>query len=99
MPKSVQFVLTIAVTFALGALAQSLVPRANAGDGGWQCYVVDRFPDMKEAAAWKGAVNYTTALNQVAANAAAGTVLNANYPVSSMGGTQVGGAPVLCVKN
>ncbi len=89
-----------AALFALGALATSLMPTARAGDGGWQCYVVDRMPDMKAAAEWKGAVNYTTGLNQVAAGAPAGTVLNANYPTSGgMYGTSGSGAPILCVKN
>jgi hypothetical protein len=86
------------VMFGLGMFAQKLVPQAQAGAGLWQCYVVDRFPDMKAAAEWKGAVNYTTALNQVAPATTAGTVMMATYPVSAMGGSQVGGAPIVCVK-
>lgn len=97
--KNLKLPLILAATFALGLAARSILPAAHADAGGWQCYVVDRFPDMKAAAEWKGAVNYTTAMNQVAPNSPAGTVLMATYPVSSMGGTQVGGAPIVCSKN
>ena len=82
---------------ALGAtLAQHLVSEAHADPGAWQCYVVDRFPDMQAAAGWKGAVKYTEALNLVAAGAPTGTILTTEYPAS--GQTQTGNPPILCVK-
>ena len=71
-----------------------------AGAGGWQCYVVDRMPDMKAAAEWKGAVAYTTGLNEVASGSPVGTVINANYPTAGgMYGSGSSSAPILCVKN
>ncbi|MDP2309887.1 MAG: hypothetical protein Q8P18_27965 [Pseudomonadota bacterium] len=93
-------ILTGLVIFGLGMASTYVIPAARAGAGGWQCYVVDRMPDMKSAAEWKGAVNYTTGLNEVAANAPAGTILNGTYPTSGgMYGSGSSGAPILCVKN
>lgn len=87
--------------FGLGATASYVIPMAHAGSGGgWQCYVVDRMPDMKAAAEWKGAVNYATGLNEVAAGSPAGTILNGTYPTSGgLYGSGSSGAPILCVKN
>ena len=93
-------ILTGLVLFGLGMAATQVVPFARAGGGAWQCYVVDRMPDMKAASEWKGAVNYATGLNEVAGASPAGTILNGTYPTSGgMYGASGGGAPILCVKN
>ena len=93
-------IVTGVVLFGLGMAATTVIPIARAGSGSWQCYVVDRMPDMKAAAEWKGAVNYATGLNEVAGSAPAGTILNGTYPTSGgMYGTGSSGAPILCVKN
>jgi hypothetical protein len=93
-------IVTGILIFGLGMAATYIVPQARAGSGAWQCYVVDRMPDMKSAAEWKGAVNYATGLNEVASGAPAGTILNGTYPTSGgMYGSGSSGAPILCVKN
>ena len=99
---SLRSIATGLVLFGLGIAAASIIPTARAGAsaGAWQCYVVDRMPDMKAAAEWKGAVNYATGLNEVASSAPAGTILNGTYPTSGgMYGSGTSGAPILCVKN
>ncbi len=102
---NIRNILSAFAIFTLGVLAAkmipaALIPAAQAGAGGWQCYVVDRMPDMKAAAEWKGAVAYTTGLNEVASGSPVGTVINANYPTAGgMYGSGSSGAPILCVKN
>lgn len=46
--------------------------------GRWDCFVVDRFPDVDDARSWSGAANITAGLNQVATHVPAGTVLSVN---------------------
>ena len=79
-----------------------LVPESSAGDGGWTCYVVDRFPDMDDAANWKGSVKITDGLNKVASHVPSGEMLVLELPVTkgpTFGGSSSEGAPsVLCVK-
>lgn len=72
---------------------------AEAGDGGWGCYVVDRMPDMKEAGSWKGAAKVADGLNEVAAGASSGTVLSVNYPTASNFTTAQSDVGMICVKN
>lgn len=92
-----------ALLLVLGLLAGLTVadhlPRAHAGSGAWQCYVVDRLPDTKEAASWRGAKSTTEGLNAIAPGAAAGTVLSIQFPTAAAGfsGTQSDVA-LLCVK-
>ena len=86
-----------AVLGTLASISTSFIATAQADDSSWQCYVVDRFPDTQAAADWRGAKNYTTALNTIAPNAATGTILNGDYPASNWG-NQTGNAPILCVK-
>jgi hypothetical protein len=59
-------------------------------NGAWRCFVIDRFPDVQDAADWKGARNMTDGMNQVATNAAAGTVISAYW--------NSGTSSVVCVK-
>jgi len=92
----------VLLAVAFGALLARAIPSAKAG-GGWSCYVVDRFPDMKAAAEWKGAVQAAEGLNTIAAGTAAGTLLSLNYPTGSTAGAvlmnaQKGTVDVLCVK-
>ena len=92
-------VVTSAVgVFALGFLVATLISDASAQNAGeWQCLVVDRLPDTKDAAAWRGAVKYTEGLNAIASHAPAGTVITGDYPSGGgQGYRQV--APVVCVK-
>jgi uncharacterized membrane protein len=82
---------------ALGAtLAHHLVTEARADAGQWRCYVVDRFPNQADAAAWNGANKHTLALNAIAPSAPAGTIVTSSFPIP--GQMQTGNAPVLCVK-
>jgi len=60
-----------------GAAAVSPIARgwAQQPAGRWDCFVVDRFPDVDDARSWDGAANITAGLNKVAAHVTAGTVL------------------------
>lgn len=73
-------------------LAGGNVARAEAGS--WQCYVIDRLPDAKAAADWKGSKSLSDGLNAVAPGAASGTVMFMQYPV---GGGAV--SPMVCTKS
>ncbi len=92
------------ILMVLGGLAVGLglgvtIPAAQAGDGEWGCFVVDRLPDTSEAADWKGAKNTATGLNVIATNSPAGTVLTVNHPVSGGGwGTTQTSVGMICVK-
>lgn len=84
------------------ALALQLVPAGHADEGGWTCYVADRFPDMQDAAAWKGSMRVAEGLNQVAAHVPKGEILVLELPVTRgwgvIGGGGGQGAPsVVCV--
>jgi hypothetical protein len=66
------------VGIALGCTVSAVAPvRSTSAQtpGRWGCYVVDRFPDVADAAGWEGAANITAGLNRVAANVPAGTTL------------------------
>jgi hypothetical protein len=95
------FVLGLLVA-GLAFAGLQLVPESNAGDGGWTCYVTDRFPDMDDAASWKGSLKAAEGLNKVAGHAASGEMLVITLPVQTgpqWGGSNREGAPsVLCVK-
>ena len=72
-------------------------------DGGWSCYVTDRFPDMDDARSWKGSVKVAEGLNRVAGHVPAGEMLVVELPVvkggwGGYGGSQ-GSPSVLCVKD
>jgi hypothetical protein len=79
-----------------GAAAVSPIARsfAQAPAGHWDCFVVDRFPDVQEARSWEGAIDIRAGLNKVATHVPAGTVL-AVSPKSSNQGSY---ASVTCVK-
>jgi hypothetical protein len=87
------------------ALAFQTVPESRAEhQGGWTCYVADRFPDMEDAAKWKGSIKVAEGLNQVAAHVPSGQILVLELPVTKgwgmMGGGGGAGAPsVVCVKD
>ena len=78
-----------------------LVPESDAGEG-WTCYVTDRFPDMEDAATWKGSIKMAEGLNKVAGHVSSGEMLVLELPVTkgpTWGGSSSEGAPsVLCVK-
>ena len=76
----------------------SLISEAQAVDGAWACYVVDKFPNLEKAAEWRGAIDYADALSRLAPNAPEGKILVGTYPVGGLAAGQ-GGAPILCVKN
>jgi hypothetical protein len=85
------------VGIALGCGASAVAPVAKSWaqpQGHWSCYVVDRFPDVQEAADWDGAANITKGLNKVATQVAPGTIL-ALAPESSSQGSY---PSVACVK-
>ncbi|MCO4773493.1 MAG: hypothetical protein KDA24_25900 [Deltaproteobacteria bacterium] len=71
-------------------------------DGGWNCYVTDRFPDMDKAAEWKGSIKMAEGLDQVAAHVPSGTMMVLELPVvkgwGGYGGNSQGAPSVLCVK-
>lgn len=67
---------------------------AQQGAGRWECFVVDRFPDVEGARSWTPAANIALGLNQVAKHVAVGTVLAVN-PKSGTGTYP----SVACVKN
>ncbi|HET7541319.1 MAG TPA: hypothetical protein VFK05_15685 [Polyangiaceae bacterium] len=79
----------------LGCGAASVAPIARSWAqqpaGRWECFVVDRFPDVEDARSWSGAANITAGLNRVARQVASGTILNLT-PKSG------GAASVACVK-
>jgi hypothetical protein len=81
----------------LGCGATALSPIASSfaqqPAGRWDCFVVDRFPDVEEARSWSGAANIAAGLNTAAKHVAAGTVL-AVTPKSSSGSYP----SVACVK-
>lgn len=83
----------------VGVFAAQGISLARAADGGWQCYVVDRLENPKDAGEWKGAVEVAQGLNSVAASVAAGTLLSVQYPVTSgFGGGLQSDVGLICVK-
>ena len=82
----------IVIGCGASAVTPTAVSWAQPKPGAWGCYVVDRFPDVKAAAEWSGSVNVKQGLDQVAPNAAPGTILTIT--------PKPGGYPdVVCVKN
>ncbi len=93
------FTLGVVLAVPLGLLVAQSIPESRAGTGQWTCYVADRFPDMNEAAEWKGSKKITDGLNQVASDAPAGELLVLELSVSKAFASGSSGAPsVLCVK-
>jgi hypothetical protein len=77
--KSALLVLSgIFIGCGAAAVAPTGLSRAQNNAGAWGCYVADRFPDMKSAAEWGRSDKIREGLDQVAANAAAGTILAIN---------------------
>ncbi len=97
--KQLVFGGVVALAAGLGLGLGLGVPTAEAGDGGWGCYVVDRMPDMKEAGSWKGATKVADGLNEVASAAAPGTVLSVSYPTAANFTTAQSDVGMICVKN
>ncbi len=64
----------------------------------WQCYVVDRLDDPKEAAAWRGAEVTSAGLNVIAPNVATGTLLEVKYPTKASVMSNQGDVALICVK-
>jgi hypothetical protein len=94
------FVLVLAGLVGGYALS-SHFPKAEAGAGGWACYVVDRLPDPKAAADWKGAKAVTEGLNTLSSATPSGTVLSVQYPVSGaagFGGSVQSDVGLICIK-
>ncbi len=87
----------VLVGMILGCAATAVSPVgrswAQPAAGRWECFVVDRFPDVDDARSWDGARNITAGMNKVAAHVAAGTVL-AVTPKSGSGSYP----SVTCVK-
>ena len=84
----------------VGLFAAQGISMARAGTGGWQCYVVDRLKDPKDAAGWKGAAEVTAGLNNVAPTVTSGTILAVQYPVGGGGfAGQQSDVGLVCVKN
>jgi hypothetical protein len=67
------------------------VSRAQAPSGKWGCYVADRFPEVRAAADWGGAVKIKQGLDEAAASVPAGAILAINPG-------NVGYPDVICVK-
>lgn len=102
LPQSaVSFLMGVAIAGAAAVGYFAGTSPAEAG-GGWTCYVTDRFPDMDEAASWKGSVKMAEGLNQVAGHVAAGEILVTELPVikgwGGYGGNSQGAPSVVCVK-
>jgi hypothetical protein len=96
------FLLGLTIATLVG-VAIHFVPETRAEDSGWTCYVADRFPEMDDAATWKGSMKVADGLNQVASHVPAGEILVLELPVVKgwgvMGGGGGSGAPsVVCVK-
>jgi len=84
---------------ALGVALGAAIPSATAEEtGGWACYIGDKFPDVKAAGEWRGAVRVAEGLNQAASHVDRGTVITVPYPIKAGMGSQVS-APLVCVKN
>jgi hypothetical protein len=94
------------VGVALGCGASAVAPvvatshaqaqaQAPGRAGSWDCFVVDRLPDVTAARSWKPATDITEGLNQAAPEAATGTMI-AVTPKSSRDGSS---ASVTCVKH
>ena len=91
--KSVGFVLA-GMAIGCGAAAVAPMVRSHAETrSSWSCYVVDRFPDVRDAAEWSGAQDIRKGMDQVAPAVAAGTIVT--LPAKTGSGSN---AAVLCVK-
>jgi len=66
--------------------------QSNGSGGTWDCFVVDRLPDVQAARSWGPAADITNGLNRAAPDAAKGTMLAVNAKGS-------GAASVTCVKH
>ena len=99
MNRRLQTFLTLGIGLVLGGGLTVALSSANAqSESSWTCYVVDRLPDAKDAAEWKGAVKATEGLNKVAQNIAPNTIITMTYPVTAGFGNAGGVAPLVCVK-
>jgi hypothetical protein len=83
----------VGVAFGCGAavVAPVVVSHAQPHAGSWDCFVVDRLPDLNAARSWKGAAGITAGLNEAAPGVVAGTMISVmpGGPTSS----------VVCVKD
>jgi hypothetical protein len=84
---------------ALGSLATVALPIAASyaqaqppPAGAWDCFVVDRLPDLYAARSWGPASDITNGLNRIAPDVTKGTVI----AVNPKGGPS---ASVTCVKH
>jgi hypothetical protein len=63
----------------LGVVATVVAPVAKSyaqgGGATWDCFVVDRLPDVQGARGWEPAANVTAGLNHAAPDAARGTMI------------------------
>jgi hypothetical protein len=97
--KRIHVAALVFVGVALGCGASAVAPiavsRAQARAGSWDCFVVDRLPELTEARSWGPAANITEGLNRAAPEAATGTMISVT-PKSSRDGAS---ASVTCVKH
>jgi hypothetical protein len=94
MKNSTRNVLLVLGGLIVGCGAATVAPiriGSAAPTAGWRCYVIDRFPDVQDAADWSGAAKVTQGMNQVAPATPAGTVITAYW--------SSGTSSVVCVKN
>ena len=70
----------VLVGLVVGCGAAAVAPMATTWAqprvGEWDCFVVDRFPDVGDARSWDGAANIRYGLNHVARHVPPGTVLS-----------------------
>lgn len=94
--KSVGLVLAgLAVGCGAAAVAPMARSFAQAPAGAWDCFAVERFPDVEKARSQEFAVSTREGLNRVARQVPTGTMLSVTpytHPNGSM-------ASVACVKN
>jgi hypothetical protein len=95
MNTSVKNVVLVLGGLIIGCGVATIAPAhysaAQAPAGGWRCYVVDRFPDVREAGDWHGARKMSEGMNQVAPQSPPGTVITALW--------SAGSSSIACVKN
>jgi hypothetical protein len=84
----------VVLSCGAAAVAPMATSWAQPASGKWQCFVVDRLPDIDEARSWEGASNITDGLNRIALHVPSGTVLSVT-PQSSHYGSY---ASVACIK-
>jgi len=94
MKSRISAVVLVLVGVVIGCGAAAVAPAATSWaqpSGRWECFIVDRFPDIDDARSWEGAANIAAGLNRAASHVPAGTTL----PLAPKSG---GYASVACIK-